>query len=267
MKKLNLIVTSLLFSSATLAQEYQLFSELGYQYLDANNASTDVFSASGKYYFKNKKALGPWAEFDYLNTKSNVSAYYTDFESGMYELKLGGEAFYNNVLVGASVKRSDTGYDSYNTSSATLGYLIQPNLLVKAEYQDHKHGGDALFSARYTHSLGGTDYLGFDLAVDDDFDHFSAASKYFSALGQDRYLAAEFSINDNDGTTTWGLGGDYYFSKTTSIGLGYQDLDQDDGFAVRARHYFTQNWALAASYSSLDKNDLNLYQLSLIGQF
>lgn len=267
MKKLNVILASLLFSTTTVAQDYQLFSELGYQRLDADHADADIFSASAKYYFDKKKTLGPLAEFDYINTKSNASAYYTDYEGGMHEFKLGGEAFYNNILIGASVKRSDDGSTSYNTTSASLGYLIQPNLLVKAEYFDARHGGNAVFSARYTHSLGATDYIGFNVSVDDDFDYFSGSSKYFSALGQDRYVAAEFNISDNDGSTSWGLGGDYYFNKTTSVGLGYQDLDHDDSFAVRARHYFTQNWAVSASYSSLDENDVNIYQISLIGQF
>ncbi|GGD75543.1 putative porin [Lacimicrobium alkaliphilum] len=269
MKKINIVLASIVFPSVALAQDYQLFSELGYERLDldADYADTDIFSASGKYYFRKKQALGPWAEFDFLNTKSNVSAYYINQEGDVDAIKIAGEAFIGNILVGAGYKRSDTGTSSYNSSSATLGYLIQPNLLIKADYQDHPHGGDAVFSARYTHSLAGKDYIGFDLAVDDDFDYWSGSSKYFRALGQNRYLAAEFNINDNDGTTTWGLAGDYYFSQATSVGLGYQDLDQDDSVSVRARHYFTQNWALSASYSSIDENDIDIYQIALIGQF
>jgi hypothetical protein len=267
MKTINMALACLLFSSIAVAQEYQLFSELGYQRLDTDYADTDIFSASGKYYFKKKQALGPWAEFDYLNTKSNVSAYYTDFDHGVNELKLGGEVFYNKVLLGASYKRSDTGYSSYNTSSATLGYLIKPYLLVKAEYVDAKHGGNAFFSTRYIHSLGASDYIGVNFSVNDDFDHFSGSGKYFAALGQDRYLAAEINVSDDDGDTSWGIGGDYYLSQATSVGAGYQDFDYDDGFEIRARHYFTQNWALSASYTDISDNDLRVYQLGLIGQF
>ncbi|MBT1062537.1 putative porin [Bowmanella sp. Y26] len=267
MKKINVVLTSLLLSSSVVAQEYNLFSELNYTRAEVGQADADILGVSSIYYFDKKAVLGPLAELSYINDKTNVYGAYIDSEGGVNDLNIGGELFYNNFLFGAEYNRAEVGSDDFDSSTVTLGYLINPNFLVKADYTDLEHGGFATFGAQYTHSLGGVDYVGFSLNVDDEFDVWTASSKYFSALGEDRFIAAELSVTDNDGDTDWGISGDYYFTTMTSVGLSYADEASDDVWGINAKHYFNTNWAVSAAYASADENDADIYSISLIGQF
>lgn len=268
MKKINVVLTSLLLASSTVtAQEYQLFSELNYTRAEVGKLDNDILGIGATYYFDKRAVLGPLAELSYINDKSNVFGSYIDAEGDVNELNVGGELFYNNFLFGAQYSRAEVGSLDNDTTKVTLGYLINPNFLVKADYTDLEQGGYASFGAQYTHQLGGADYIGFSVNTDDEFDIWEASTKYFAGLGQDRFIAAELAVSDDDGDTDWGISADYYFTTMTSVGLSYADEDKDDVWGINAKHYFNTNWAVSAAYASADDNDADIYSISLIGQF
>ncbi|GAA0368820.1 hypothetical protein GCM10009092_36350 [Bowmanella denitrificans] len=271
MKKINVVLTSLLLASSTVtAQEYQLFSELNYNRTEVGKLDNDILGIGATYYFDKRAVLGPLAELSYINDKSNVYGAYLDAEGDVNALNVGGELFYNNFLIGAEYTRSEVGSEDYDSSTVTLGYLINPNFLIKADYTDQEHGGYATFGAQYTHQLGGVDYVGFSVSTDDEFDVWEASTKYFAGLGQDRFIAAELSVTDNDEDTDWGISGDYYFTTMTSVGLSYDDLNDNNVWGINAKHYFTNNWAVSAEYKNTDitkDHDADFYSISLIGQF
>ena len=257
---------ALLSTSMTLsANEYQWFSELSYSNIDTNGSSVDAISIEGQYFFDNKKALGPYNEFEYINKVSNIDASYTNTGLGDYYLtQASGELFVDNFLFGLGL--SDDKYGN-NPTEFSFGYLFTDNFLVRVDAVDPEEGDTVYkFSAAYNHEINATDYIGFTLTSDDEADVVSLSSKYFAHLGDDNYLSAEFSFVDTDADNYWSLGASYYFSKATSI---FASLDDNDLYEVGARHYFDQNIALFGSFSSQDENglDMEVYTIGLTAQF
>lgn len=252
-------------SMSVSSNEYQWFSELAYSNIDAGGGSVDALLLEGQYFFDNKKALGPYNEFEYINKVSNIDASYSNIGLGDYYVtQASGEFFVNNFLLGLGL--SDDKFGN-NPKDFTLGYLFSDNFLVRVDAVDPEEG-DTVYniSAAYNHQINATDYIGFTLATDDDTDIVSLSSKYFTHLGDDNYLAAEFSIVDTDVDNYWSLGASYYFSKATSV---FASLDDNDLYEIGARHFFDENISLYGAYSSQDDSgfDIDIYTIGLTAQF
>lgn len=262
-----------LIATGVSAEEYQVFSQLSLDHyrVNATYVADDIiidsrfranlWQLNGQYFFAPKKTLGPLDQFEFINKVNNVSASVVDAREGN-GWSVGGEYFIDN---GFSVSASHHQFDGDYENQLGLGYFISNNFKVKVDATKAEDANtEYMFSALYNYQLQGTDYVGFTAFSDDEADNYGVSTKYFAALGDDRYLVAGVTLG-KAGESYWALNGSYYFSKMTSVGLSF---DKDDDYSVNAKHYFTANWALAAGYSGNTGNSsVKSYNISLIGQF
>ncbi|MBD3652792.1 putative porin [Kangiella sp.] len=263
--KLKLVTTAVLLSSAisVSAEEYTVLSDISWSNVDEAGSSYDVLGLEGTYYFDKKESLGPYNEFEYINKVSNINANYRNIDTGDdYYYGVAGELFTGNFLIGAGY--SDNKADA-DATSFSLGYLFSDDFLVRVDAVD-TDGADTVYnvSAAYNHQINATDYIGFTLVTDDEADNISLSSKYFTHLGDDRYLTASVKLADKDGDNTWAVGSSYYFTKATSV---FASLAKDEVYEIGAQHFFNTNVALFASYTSADDADTDAYTIGLKAQF
>jgi len=318
-------IASILIGNAAFAESYQSFSSLAYSqdntklnvpladYQDKSDSNN--LSLFSQYFFEERQALGPLNEFDYINTSSNVYALLSNndsesstayqgndfgWENSSNSLNIGGQWISHNFLVGAgysytkydvtyvsdaydspSVDRSDKGY------SASLGYFILDNLVIRADYyyDDTKHDyynvdNDYFnYSASYNLQLSGSDYLGFTYNVDEDFDIHQLSSRYFLSLTQDSYLVlgGDYTIDNSDNFFSedrWSINSSYYFNKQTSVSVFYSKddaFDMADTYGIAASYFINNNYSVQAGYNTNDNDkyeaDQDGYSLSFSAQF
>lgn len=262
MKKIAVIISSILLSSAaTAADTYESISHVKYTDYDGN----DVVSLDSTYYFSPKATLGPYNQFEYINKESNVYGSYIDDDFGDVT-KVGGEYFLNQFVFGAGYQNVDYGNsrDAFNLSA---GYFFNPDLLMKATYMDVEDGEDGFrFDLAYNHKLNSTDYIGFTVSADDDFDYRAVSAKYFIDLQQGNYLTVEGTVADTDDFgSSWVLGSNYYFTKATSV---FVTFDKNDDYSFGAEHFFNRNVGLELGYANnWDDSDYDAYYANVSLQF
>lgn len=259
--------------TAAHAEEYQSITDFDYSRTEIGSFKTDQYTLGSTYYFTPRMTMGPLKEFEYINRSSNVFGGYSYFDTDFDNVDsaiVGGEYFAGNLLVGGAYQNTED-QDAYY---ASVGYLASPDLLFRVDAEKFEdQDTDYFASAQYNHRLGGSDYLGFTLRVDDDLDYRELSSKYFAEFGRGSYIALSLNYASLDGDyvsvggddNTWSTKADYYFNKATSVGLGY---DKDDNYLVDFSHFFQENIALELAYSSnADDSDLDTYTLGLRAQF
>ncbi len=307
LSKLSIVssLAAILLSNTVLAESYQSFSALNYSHnkssfnrTNANNENkSDSISLYSQYFFDERQALGPLSEFDYINKASNLyaslsnsdsesSASYNDqnysADDNNQNVSIGGQWITHNVIVGASyshhrydVTTNDYSFDmSDNYYSASLGYFLSDDLVIRADYFDGGGGDDYFsYSASYNWQLAGTDYIGFSYNVDEDFDIHQLSSRYFVSLTEDSYLVLGgnyiFDNSDNwHADDTWSINSSYYFNTKTSVSVYY---GKDDYYGVSANYFINSNYAVNLGYNSIanDKNeaDSDGYHLGFTAQF
>ncbi|WP_444945926.1 putative porin [Microbulbifer sp. VTAC004] len=236
------------FSAVASAEEYKSITTAGYSNLDFDSGSGDDFSVETTYYFSGKDTLGPLKEFEFINKSSNISAAYYHRNIGDWNndnFAFAGEYFAENGFL-VSANLTDFTENSFNTIA--LGYLFTPNFLMKL----YNTEGDTYVEARYNYQLNSTDYIGFGFVADELFDWQLFSSKYFAGLGDNKYLAADFSyLNIDGGDNYWKVGTDYYFTQNTSFGIDY---DRNNDYKLGFSHFFNRNIAVDASYSTILEN-------------
>ncbi|MGS0535399.1 putative porin [Pseudoalteromonas sp. SaAl2] len=262
MKKLAVIISSILLSSAaTAADSYNSISHVGYKDTDNN----DTISVDSTYYFSPKATLGPYDQFEYINKQSNVYGAYSDDDFGDVTT-IGGEYFVQDFVLGAEYSNLDYA-SSTDVIQLSAGYFFNPNLLLKATFEDVEDGENrVLFDLAYNHQLNSTDYVGFTVTSDDEFDYRAVNAKYFMDLQQGNYLTVEGTISDTDNSgSSWELGSNYYFSKATSA---FVTFDKNDDYSFGAQHFFNKNIGLKAGYANnWDDSDYDAYFANVSLQF
>jgi len=264
MKKLAVIISSMLLSTAaTAADSYQSISHLGYTDTDGN----DTVSVDSIYYFAPKNTMGPYDQFEYINKTTNVYGAYSDDDFGDV-LGLGGEYFVEDFVFGAGYNNYDSDFgSSTDVFNVSAGYFFNPNLLLKATFVDVEDGDNSvMFDLKYNHQLNSTDYIGFTLTADDEFDYRAVNAKYFVDLQQGNYLTVEGTISDTDDNgSSWELGSNYYFSKATSV---FVTFNKEDDYSFGAQHFFNKNVGLKAGYgNNWDDSDYDAYFAKVSLQF
>ena len=253
---------ALLVSAGAAAEQYTTFASLQADHARANGDSETNWEINGRYFFNAIDTVGPLDQFRYILAETNVHAAFSR-EYDMDAWHVGGEYYAENgLLVSATHQR----FDDFDMSSIGIGYLINRDFLVKVTAFKPEEGDTTfMFNAQYNVQLQGNDYIGFAAMADDEFDYYSVSTKYFRSLGEDRYLVAEAEVGDDGDDTFWSVGGSYYFSKLTSVGVSYTD---DDAYELNAKHFVSKNWAIEAGFSSnTDDSALKVYSLAVIGQF
>ena len=264
MKKLAVLISGILLSSAaTAADSYQSISHLGYKDTDGN----DTVGVNSTYYFSPKATLGPYDQFEYINKQTNVYGAYTDNDSSDVAA-IGGEYFFQDFVFGAGYTNYDSdvasSIDQFNVSA---GYFFNPNVLLKATFYDiEDNENQVIFDLVYNHELNSTDYIGFTLTSDDNFDYRALSAKYFMDLQQGNYLTVEGTISDTDNVgSSWELGSNYYFTKATSA---FVTFNKNDDYTFGAQHFFNKNVGLKAGYgNNWDDSGYDAYFANVSLQF
>ncbi len=260
MKKLTLALGTLVFAGSAFANSYQSVSNLSYAHQDGEN----LYSIDSSYYFAPKRTLGPLNEFDYINTTNRVFGRVTDSDAGQ-AYSVGGDAFLGELMFGGDYHYADMDGGNADAYSLRAGYLLGKDLLLKVTYLDNDHSENFLFSADYTYHLSGKDYIGFNATLDDGLDHRAVSAKYFTELGQGRYLSVSGSIEDGEGWNNWTLASSYYFTPEASMFVSYE---RDDDYSLGGRYYFNDNIALGGGYANnLDDSSQNRVFATLTAQF
>ncbi len=268
--KLLTLTALLLTTVSASATEYQSFSSLSYSVLDTAQFNSTSYGIESTYYLDKKLTLGPLDELEYINKVSNVFgnalAYNRRNIFPNYSLAgVGGEFFIDKLLVGGSYNYFSDGIpDSY---SLQLGYLLSDDLLIKATVKNANSKTFYNFLTSYNYQINKRDYIGFTYDTDDNFYSQSLKSKYFNALGGDKYFITEvyYLINKNRNNNL-GASVSYYFNAGTSIAASY---DNNDYYTLSAKYFINKNYAISAGYKSnvSFNNKYNLYSLNLIVQF
>ncbi|SDK40850.1 putative porin [Microbulbifer yueqingensis] len=265
--KLKYILPLALVSATASAEQYTSFTNAGYQNNDYGSGfETDSYDINSRYFFAPKENLGPLKEFEYINKVSNVYGGFSrlDYDGGDASgSNLGGELFAGNFKLGASFSE----FEDVDSNTLTLGYLFSENFLLSLDSVD-TDGADRenIVSARYNHQLGGTDYVGFNFAVDDDLDYAQVSSRYLRSLAGDSYLVLAGSVTDFDqGDSVWSAGAEYYFTRTTSV--GFETVDGDT-LGLDFTHFFNRSIAVNVAYAQTDEDfvDYDTFSLGLTAQ-
>ncbi|MDN3383801.1 MULTISPECIES: putative porin [Pseudoalteromonas] len=267
MKKLAVIISSILLSSAATtaiaADTYQSISHVGYVDVDGD----DTVSVDSTYYFSPKATLGPYDQFEYINKQTNVYGAYSDNDLGDVT-SIGGEYFVEDFVLGAQYNNLDSDFgSSTDVIELSAGYFFNPNLVLKATFVDVEDADNQfVFDLAYNHQLNSTDYIGFTVTADDEFDYRAVAAKYFVDLQQGNYLTVEGKFEDVDGgSSNWELASNYYFSKATSV---FVTVNKNDDYTLGAQHFFNNNVGLKAGYgNNWDDSDYDAYFANVSLQF
>lgn len=266
--KLKYILPLAMMSATAAAEQYSSFTSASYQNSDYESGfETDRYGFDSRYFFGAKESLGPLKEFEYINRVSNVYGGFSrlDYDGGdVSSSSLGGELFAGNFKLGAAFSE----FEDVDSNTLTLGYLFTDNFLLSLDSVD-TDGSDRqnIVSARYNHQLGGTDYLGFNFAVDDDLDYAQVSTRYLRSLAGDSYLVLEGGVTDFDeGDSVWSAGAEYYFTRTTSVGFETVDADM---LGLDFTHFFNRSIAFNFAYTQADQEfgDYDTYTLGLTAQF
>ena len=292
-------------NSSTVNQPEFIYSQKGtseQRTYPANQSKWDYDSLAlfSQYYFEEQQSLGPLNEFDYINTSSTIyalvsknstdfsSSYagYSSWDSSDNTINIGGQWISHNFLLGAgySYVKSKSSYGNsydYNSYSASLGYFLLDNLVIRADYFDSGDDYDFFsdnsdyfsYSASYNLQLAGTDYIGFSYNVDENFDIHQLSSRYFLALTGESYLVlgGDYTIDNSDNflaDDSWSINSSYYFNTQTSVSAFY---GKDDVYGIGANYFINDNYSVQASYNANNNDnyevDLEGYSLSFSAQF
>ncbi|WP_413663840.1 putative porin [Microbulbifer sp. CNSA002] len=273
--RFKLAALPLMLAAATVgAEEYNSFTNATYSHSEFDirsnglsySSDTDSFDLGTTYYFGGKETLGPLKEFEYINKVSNVSAGFSHFNSGGDHsdiFSVSGEYFASNgLVVGAGI--SDLW--ETNLDYQSIGYLFSPDFLVKLNHVDDDSDNEFSMEARYNYQLNSTDYVGFNLFVDEEFENRALSSKYFAHLAGEQYLTVELVYNSIENADDfWALGSEFFFNQRTSVEFNY---DEQESYKLGMTHFFNRNIAVETAYLSNNdiKGDLDIYQLGLTVQ-
>lgn len=261
MKK-GLIFPLVLTALPAVAEDYHLFAGAAAIHQDQLDRAEMQYRSYARYFFEKKSALGPFDQFEYINTVSNVEGY-TAHYNDVLSTGLSGEHFVNQLAFSGSVHVLD---GEYAASVASAGYLASDNLIFRA-YANHIDNADTKYglSSSYNLQLDASDYLGVSLGVREDFESGSLSAKYFNALGNGDYVVvnayystyvSEFSSFSRR-LSSWNVDTAYYISKFTNFSLSWS---KDEVLSGGAQHFFTPNFALAvdAHYREEERADVVL---------
>lgn len=224
-KALAAAVVMTMSSANVLADTYQFDLGANYTHADVDGFGSDgFFGAYARYYFSPVNTTNrPLAEAAFLGKSSNVTlSTAEDFDV----VRLDAEVYIPNSIfyIGATATRTDYGNGSDNDWSARVGITPVDGLLITTSFND------------------------------DDYD-LNLQAKYITALGGGNFLNVEGYFVDADSTNFFGVSADFYFDRTFSVGVAYEDIG-DDVFTVRTRKFFTETFSGEVTYSKHEYFDV-----------
>jgi hypothetical protein len=265
--KFHLLIPCIVLSLGAGAQNYQSITNASVTHIDHGSEDVRYYSLNSKYYFEDKNTLGPVDQFAYINTISNFSAGYTQWDNLLNDensdLKsISGEVFLDRFMFSASRTEVDTfGLNNDNTS-ISVGYLFNDDLLVSstASKLDGKNT-QVSFSAKYNHQINSTDFFGITANIDEDFENENISATYLSHLANGKYikLTADYSVQEH-AENNWHVKGQYFFTDYTSAFLSQKKGNTRE---VGIKHFFNDHIGLSASYINSNDSDINSVNLTM----
>lgn len=233
-------------STGVAAKDYQNETSLNYGWGDIGSSSLNSWQLGHRYYFDPVRTSGktPYAESAFMNRNSNVSASVGRTSVGDYDTNgwsIAGEYMSQQNDWYGSIEWAHFNKVDAENINATLGYFFAKDWMVgivAEHYRPDESGSSTNYgiTTKKLWDVGGNDMVN---------------------------LEAEVLDFRNLSTTRFSVGGDYYFGKSFSAGLGYSWLsdsnatDSDGSLSLRSRWFMQPNLSLQAAiaFDSLDTGD------------
>lgn len=214
MKLKSLVAAIALVSSSAMASDYNVQADVDYIDYDGG----DAFVLSGTYYFDQvNTANTALKESAFMGRNNNVGASYADFDGDINALSIFGE-FYgdNDFYAQLSFTDIEVGNNSDSVIGAEVGYFFEKNWLVAIGTTSSDADDPIYLRTKYVNSLGGGQFLNFEATIDDE--------------------------------DYWSIGGDYFWTPETSLGLEIDEIDETDA-TLKFQHFFSGNVALKVTHA------------------
>jgi hypothetical protein len=233
-KFMPLLLASVIACAAANADTYRFevglsaeHASLDVDELEPGDADLDVIGVTGTYYLAPVPTDGiPLAEAAFLNHSS---------------------------FVAAAAVRSELDDEKIDILGASFGYYVPGTMFygrIGVNYLDDYAGDQTQFNGTF----GITPFDGLLVTTEFDEDGWdpNATARYVGKLGNGNFYAASVSAVDPDGDDLeFGLGFDYYFDHTFSVGAGVGD----ERVSLRAEKFFTPRFAVAGRVYDADDGD------------
>lgn len=235
MKKLVLTVSISILGMNTIAEDFQFSAGASYRELDEDFVDYDIQIFSGEVHFdKVSTTKGPLGESVFLDKSSFIGIHHAKTSGGDFR----GDFDYENTALnlravtnkGIIFEGFYSNLDPDDRSEFLVGagvYLADTHDVVVSYYS--AEGSDA---HRFDAELHG--YIG----------------SYESGFAYDFGLGYEDLVESD--STSIHLGGDYYFSRSFSLGVDYTFLSGDNSdittYALKTEWFVLPKVALSASY-------------------
>ncbi|ACJ31210.1 Conserved hypothetical protein [Shewanella piezotolerans WP3] len=229
MRKLTIavaILVGLSSASAIAVQDsnYQHEASLSYG-TNSEEISDGVWGAHYRYYVDSvEQGKTPYALNGFLAQSSNIGANYYSFDPLDYDSYGvdGTFVFDSNWFVSANYTNIESGNYDLNSYGAEVGYYFNDTSAVSAFYQD----GDDNFVESYG---------------------LKARSFFVLQSTAGIELNAGWTYNEFDDLLN--VGADWYINNAWSVGAGYINSDDDDGFDLRTAYWLRISDNISANFN------------------
>lgn len=216
---------------AAQANAYQAEVNGSYQNMDNNVQDVDTYQVGGEFFLNGVQSnAGPFVEAAFLSQATSFRGTYQDNDTANVDgIILGGRFVDKNsgMLFSADVATGDL--DGFNVG---VGIYLDSHSTVTASYIEENDFVDGY----------GIEYKNLLTQNNGTYINLQAGATYL-----------ETSANTD--MTTWSIGGDYFFDKTMSLGLGVDvatgDIDSTT-FGLNGSVFLAQNITLEASLAQKD---------------
>lgn len=223
-------------STGAMASDYRVEGGLSYVDLDGDD---HIIAVDGTFYFEQvQTARRPLAEAPFLGRNSNISLSYGTLDEADVDLiGLGAEVWVDHFYLSAEFLRADIDVDEIDNYEARLGYMVGDGFLVNVGFAD----GDSF-----------------------DKSSILLGTKYVAPVGGN-FINLEADLEVNDGDSTLGLVGDYFFNNQFSAGLRLERSDVSGAkteFGVGAKYFITSTISGELEYITQDSVDAVLVRFA-----
>lgn len=241
MKLRILTVLVSLLSASAMANTFQHQSSADYGTVDSDGADVSAWTLNHQYYFApvNQNDSAPWAEAGFVNRASSINGTFvrTTIDTPFGDVSgnawgIGGEYMDSRHDFFASAALTMANGSSANEVTASAGFFVQKNWLVKADvYRTKDDDGE-------TTNDYGISTKSLLPVMNGDFLVLNAAWRQYEAT-------------DSNGIE---LGADYYVRPYLSFGVEYSnDTDESDStFGVNSQYFVNSNLSLRGSLTRVD---------------
>lgn len=252
MKLRILTVLVSMLSASAMANTFQNQSSVDYGTFDSAGGDVSAWTLNHKYYISpvDQNDSAPWAEAGFVSRASSVNGSFVrttvdtsfgDFSGNAWGV--GGEYMDSRHDFYASANLMMVNGSSANELSASAGFFVQKNWLVKADvFRVKDHDGDT-------------------------YNDYGISTKALMSVMNGDFLVLNAAWRQYDDTDSNGIeiGADYYVRPYLSFGVEYSnDTDESESaYGVNSQYFVNSNLALRGSLTRVDLGGENETALQL----